>query len=809
MEDPAITRREAEVLRAIRQRLSNAEIAERLYVSERTVESHVSSLLRKLGAANRRELARIGEARPTSIPSPLTAFVGRDEEHAVVGAALVKHRVVTLIGPGGVGKTRLAIEAARRASARFPGGVYFVELAPIADTESVAVAGAVGAVLGIGEQPNQDAGTTVANALHHRPPSLVVLDNCEHVIDACATVVERIVSVGQTARVLATSRAALSLPGERVIGVLPLREEDAVELFCDRAELVAALSPADADVVARVCRRLDRLPLAIELAAAQTRVVAPSELEDRLDDRFLRLPRRAGPASYHESMAAAVAWSYDRLPGVAQAVFTRLGVFAGSFTIEAAEAVCPSGDIGPGDVLAALGALADRSMLVRDVSASGAARHRILEPLRLYALDQLDDQYGARRAHALHYLELARRSEPYVIGPDERTWIRRLRDDDANLRAALDWARRNEPALAHQLAASLWPYWSNTSQHHTAAPLLEAVLGADTQGMDARTRAWTLTAAASLLAERGETELAASFADDASRTFRAAGDERGLARATLARAWTLDSSGDLDRADALVDDVLEYAARVHDDVLSGLALECRAHTASVRGDYRAARRWGECELAAWTKVGSRTQLSWTYRNLAYAARVAGDLDDALTFADLALDGFDDEGAAAHVRNTIADVAKLQGRAADAVRIYEMAIAGFASIGDRRCMASSQKNLAQLAAREGDRIEARRLFVESLRTRHDFGDQLGIAECLDGLAGVAVAAGRHEHAVTMLAAASARRDAAGADALPEDRALMQAVLATLRAALTPAAFQSAWAEGAALDADGVLARAQLY
>jgi hypothetical protein len=181
----------------------------------------------------------------------------------------------------------------------------------------------------------------------------------------------------------------------------------------------------------------------------------------------------------------------------------------------------------------------------------------------------------------------------------------------------------------------------------------------------------------------------------------------------------------------------------------------------------------------------------------------------MTFAELALDGFEDEGARAHVRNTIADVARLQGRRDEAVRVYEEAIAGFASVVDRRCLASSQKNLAQLAAQRRDYDEARRLFVDSLRVRHEFGDVLGVAECLDGLAGLAGAAGRHEHAATLLAAASARRDAAGADQLPEDRALNEALLATLHDALAPEALDRAWSEGERLDADGVLGRAQLY
>jgi predicted ATPase/DNA-binding CsgD family transcriptional regulator len=803
--DGGITRREAEVLRAVQHRLTNAEIAEQLFVSERTVESHVSSLLRKLGVTNRRELARRGGAAASNLPVAVTSFIGRADELGTAERAVARHRLVTLTGPGGVGKTRIALEVARRVSARFAGGVWFVELAPVAD--GALVPSALAVAIGVDEQPGEELVRTISSALRNRPASLVVLDNCEHLLDACAKVVRAVVGSGDGPRVLATSREALGLSGECVLAIGPLPESAAVQLFVERSELVAALSESDIDAVARVCRRVDRLPLAIELAAAQTRVVAPADLEARLDDRFLRLARRAGPTSYHESMAAAVAWSYDRLPRATQRVFERLAVFAGSFAVAAAEAVGACDGVAPGDVLAALGVLVDRSMLLRESS----TRHRVLEPLRLYGLSRLgDDVDAAQRAHAAYYLELAQRAEPHLIGPDEAAWIARLQADDANLAAALSWSRLHELETAHQLAAALWRYWSNSSQHHVAGPLLRSLLDAGTAGVDPHTVAWTKTIAASLLAERGETELASRWADDAIDVFSAINDDRKLAYAKLARAWTLDSAGELDRAEAMLNEVGSIAGRIGDDVLTGLTFECHAHVASMRGDHAGARRWGERELGVWTTVGSRTQQSWSYRNLAYAARLAGQLDDATAFAELALDGFDDNpGAAMHVLNTIADIARLQGRTDDAVRIYGEACDGFSSIGDRRCLASVQKNLAQLAAERGDRPEARLLFVASLRIRHEFCDELGVAECLDGLARLAVGARHHSHAVALLAAAAARRRTVGAESPPEDAALTDMMLATSRSALSTDEFAHAWAEGAALDAAGVLGRAQLY
>jgi predicted ATPase/DNA-binding CsgD family transcriptional regulator len=796
----AITRREAEVLEAVQRHLTNAEIADQLCVSIRTVESHVASLIRKLDVANRRELARLRRAPHAHLPSAASSFVGRTSEIQAVDEALSAYRLVSLVGPGGVGKTRLAIAGAERSSTRFEGGVWFVELASVRDP--AIVESTVAGTLGISQQDG-DLVDAIATALASRPPSLLILDNCEHLLVAAAALAVRLAAVTGV-RVLATSREALGVDGERIMPVSPLPEDESTQLFAERAALVSPVSASDSDAIARICRRLDHLPLAIELAAAQTRVAALAELEHRLDERLLQLPRRGGPSSIHESMAGAVAWSFNRLSPDAQRVFSRLCVFAGPFSLEAAEAVCASSSLAAEDVLRAVGELVDRSMLVRQDGAN-----RVLEPLRLFGLERLgDDTEDARHAHARYYLALASAVEPSLIGPDEATSMARLRGEDANIRGAITWARERDVSLAHALVRALWRYWSNSLQHRTALPLVEPLLNStgDTAALE---RAWTLTVAASLAAEVGEPGSASSWADEAMATFEQAGDTYGLACALLARSWMLDTIGELDQAEELLARALAMAESLRDEKLKGLVLECSAHVASVRGNYAAATLWSERELAAWTNVGSRIQLGWTYRNLSYAARADGRLSEAATFADRALAGLgDDEGAAAHIRNTMADIARLQGHTDDAIRIYEDAIAGFASCGDRRCLAASQKNLAQLAMQGGDLGQARRLFVDSLRVRTQLRDALGVAECLDGLAGVAHATGRSTHAVSLLAAAHTRRASSGSEQLPEDRGETQRLQTSLRAEMTPDEFEQAWNEGAALDDESAVGRAQL-
>ncbi|MFL6075996.1 MAG: ATP-binding protein [Mycobacteriales bacterium] len=450
-----ISPREAEVLAAVGERRTNAEIAGALHLSVRTVETHVSSLLRKAGVADRRALAELAARyRPsplavTGVPAHRTTFVGRDRERAAVLAALDGAGLVTLFGPGGVGKTRLAAAVAAGAAPDFAAGGAWVDLVPVRAGFAVpAVAGA----LGVAELPSRSLEQAVVARLRSGP-SLLVLDNCEHVVDEVAAFAGRVMAACPEAAILATSRERLGVPGERIVPVPPLADE-AETLFLDRARAAAPGFAAAPGVLAALCARLDGLPLAIELAAARAASLGADGLVAALDDRLRLLTRRRGADTRHGSLRAVLDWSHDLLDTEERALFRRLAVFAGGFDLAAVAATNPGRP--PGELADLLGRLVDKSLLVHGTRTGGGSRWRLLETVRAFAADQLGD---AERADVvrLHLrwavataADLEGRLERTPPGEFDRAAFDEIADD---LRAAL--AAAPTGADAHQLARSL------------------------------------------------------------------------------------------------------------------------------------------------------------------------------------------------------------------------------------------------------------------------------------------------------------------------------------------------------------------
>ncbi|MEU6039825.1 LuxR C-terminal-related transcriptional regulator [Actinomadura sp. NPDC047616] len=466
MSSPVISAREGEVLALLGEHLSNAEISARLVISVRTVESHVSSLLRKLQLPDRRALARhaaefsrAGRSRPApALPAPLTAFIGRVRERGELADAVKAHRQVTVVGPGGVGKTRLALAVAADVAGDFADGVWFVDLVPV--TEPGRVGAAVAAAVGVGEQPGRDIDDAVLAALADRR-ALLVLDNCEHVRDGVAPFLERLLAACPRLRVLVTSRARLMVPFERAFPLPPLSrdggdESEAVALFMDRATAVGSPpGPAVSEGVVAICERLGGMALAIELAAARWATLGLDGLMTGLADQLRILTGGPRADDRHRSVRTVLDWSHDLLEPRDQALLRRVSVFVAPFTPDAAAAVAGFAPLDPAAVVDGLGRLAEQSLLAVTPSETGT-RYHALETVRQYGTERLTDVGELTDVRSRH-LGWCLASAAALMGAGGADWRVRFDAVAEDMRAALTWAadQPEQRADAHRLALSM------------------------------------------------------------------------------------------------------------------------------------------------------------------------------------------------------------------------------------------------------------------------------------------------------------------------------------------------------------------
>jgi len=472
-----LSRREREVAALVAEGLSNREIGQRLFISERTAEGHVEQVLNKLGFGKRSQIASWFATRKasdadssrgrSSVPVPRTGLIGRDHEIARISQLIKTAPLVTVIGPGGVGKTRLAQEVSLRSEVDFIDGVWWVDLSaiPVGDAVASAVADALTLVRATREPPVHQLARFAA-----KRKFLVALDNCEHVIEACAGLAESMLANSPGLRILATSREELGVHGERVERLAPLSvtaeggaSSEALELFIQRCNALGEnhLTAEELEHAAGICRHLDGMPLAIELAAAQSEVLSIADIEARLDDRF-RLLRATVRAALprHQTLGAAVDWSYQQLDVEARRTFRFLGVFPGSFDLEAAAAVLAMDD---SVAVGAIGQMVRKSLLgTRDYD-SGRRRYEMLETLRQFARDRLadsDELEEARIRHAEYYAALARAEGAKLRGPAADVYVKRLDLETSNFAAALSFLETKPDDRFPSLVASLKLFWS-------------------------------------------------------------------------------------------------------------------------------------------------------------------------------------------------------------------------------------------------------------------------------------------------------------------------------------------------------------
>lgn len=697
-------------------------------------------------------LSRTGTAaprRPRNLPVPATALVGRERDVSAVKAALQRAdlRLLTLVGPGGVGKTRLALQVARELCEHFADGVFLVDLASIG--EYALVIPTIMKTLGLAEAGDQAARERL-DAYLATKQILLLLDNFEQVLAAAPSVAALLAAAPQL-KLLVTSRAVLQIGGEHEYPVPPLSHAEgahaaAVTLFVQRAQAVKpgfALAEANAPLLAEICRRLDGLPLAIELAAARIKLFSPAALLHRLEHR---LPLLTGGArdlpARQQTLSATCDWSYQLLDAPLQMLFRQLAVFAGGFSFEGVEAVCTEPD--------GLAALVDQSLLSAGEDPAGEPRFSILGIIHDYALELLKnngEEPAFRRRHALYYLNLAERAEPELSGPNARFWLDRLEVELPNLRAALNWSVASDAVeLAASIASALAVFWDLRGDQREGQRWLEAIQATGlplSSGLHAR----LLRALGYLAQARFDRNAAIAHLEASLALYRELGDERGCIAVLAELGWAyaaLDS--DAERATVLLEEGLSRARHLNDRSSIAQALQGLGWVAQLRAfgiqpgiqlvftenalvkkpeHLDTARKLYAEALALRRATGDARGIAWLLQSLGYAARVQGEYQAARAFQEERLQLERTLGNRHGVASTsveLGHIARSQGDLSAARTWLAAGLALAREVSNFHIMALALMQLGDLALACADYAEAKALWEEALVNLHRIHDE---------------------------------------------------------------------------------------
>ena len=759
-----------------------------------------------------------------NLPTQLTSFIGREEEMEEVKRLLGTTHLLTLTGTGGAGKTRLALQVGADLLDEYPDGVWLVELAALSEPSLVPQAAL--SALGLREEPQRALTDTLTDAL--RPKALLlILDNCEHLVGACAALSDRLLRACPQVRVVATSREALRAEGESVwrvpslaspepeLGGGPLAERltqySAARLFVERALAASPgfrVTAGNAPAIAELCRRLDGVPLALELAAARASVLSAEQILERLGDRFRLLTggrRTALPRQ--QTLRAAVEWSYDLLRDAERRLFTRMSVFASGFTLEAAEAVGVGGEVGAGGVLDLLTELVHKSLVVvRDQGSGG--RYHILETLRAYGMEHAaehGDPEQLHRRHAEFFLDFAERARPELLGPNQVAWFRRVENDHDNLRTALAWGLRADTDLALRLANALAGFWDLRCHWSEAQQWFAQCLDRSPDAAPTL-RSAALGSAGLLACRRGDYEQAEALSEEALCLSGEVGLELVAAAALNTLAMVAQRRGDYATARVRFDEAIGLRRRVGDEAGAARALANLGLAADERGDVATARACYEEALEVSRRLGDRSATANTLANLALLVQQTGDLDAAMGLQEESLGLLRDLGnrmGIGVVLGNLGLIAEAQGELNRARALHAEALATLEQVGAGRDIAVSLRNLAGVVQEQGALGEADALYHRALEAAVQAGDKRVATGCLEGLATLRSQEGRAERAARLFGAAEAQRAFLGLSLVSLGHELYERHVDAARAALREEAFQAAWDAGKAMSLEEVV------
>jgi non-specific serine/threonine protein kinase len=736
-------------------------------------------------AAALRAIPIRGPGGPGNVPGSVASFIGREREIAEIVGLLEGGRCVTLLGSGGCGKSRLAVEAASNRSASLPGGVRLVELAALGDPALLVQT--VAAALGVRETPERGLLDAIEDSLRDRD-LLLLLDNCEHLLPACAAFLTRILEGCPRVRVLATSREPIGLAGEirwRVPSLtLPAPQDEyrvedlsrfeSVRLFVNRARALGSgfeLTSANAQVVAKICRRLDGIPLAIELAAARMRVLPVAQILSRLEDCFRILSGGERPGlPRHQTLRGTVDWSYAMLTDPEHILFDRLSVFSGGMSLEAAESICAAAPLAPEEILDLLSHLVDKSLVVPEEGPGGDARYRLLEPLRQYGRERLLER-GERDVmiarHTASFAALAERVEPELEGPEQAAWLKRLEVDHDNLRLAIQSAiDAGDAEHALSIAASIWRFWWVRGYITEGRARLHAILAMPGAERRDALRARALVGAGRMNYEQGEF---------------------GAARAHHEEA-------------------LEIRRGLEDRPGEAMSLVNLGIVANGESDHARARQYYQASLAIQQELGNRRGEAICLNNLADLAYELGDLDESgsLFARSLEIRGtLGDRRGMAISLNGLGSVALHRGALGAAREYYGRSLSIHRELGDRPGVAESLLSNSVVAATGGDPEEARRLIREAMKVLRDVGDRLKTANAIDACLIVASVESDPIRVLRLAGLGRAYRAMSGFPRTPADERRIREVMGRAERTLGPERAAAALAGGSSLSLEEAL------